>query len=65
MKSNDCGNKENTAVLYGGLQYDMETTVMTEESKKYDLSNLLAMRASSGSRFFRLATSSTEMLLIE
>ena len=43
MKSNAIGCKDNTAVLYGGLQYDVETTAMAEESKKYDLSNLLAI----------------------
>ena len=68
MKSNDCGNKENTAVLYGGLQYDMETTVMTEESKKYDLSNLLAMRgeiARGDSIFHELQGTKEEILKIE
>ena len=44
MKSNAIGCKDDTAVLYGGLQYDVETTAMAEESKKYDLSNLLAIR---------------------
>jgi hypothetical protein len=44
MKSANNANEANTAVLYGGLQYDLEATVMAEESMKYDLSNLLAMR---------------------
>lgn len=68
MKSNDSGCRENTAVLYGGLQYDMETTVMTEESKKYDLSNLLAMRgeiARGDSIFHELQGTKEEILKIE
>ena len=68
MKSNDSGSRENTAVLYGGLQYDMETTAMTEESKKYDLSNLLAMRreiARGDSTFHDLQGTKEEILKIE
>ena len=68
MKSNDSGCRENTAVLYGGLQYDMETTAMTEESKKYDLSNLLAMRgviARGDSIFHELQGTQEEILKIE
>lgn len=68
MKSNDSGNKENTAVLYGGLQYDVETTAMAEESKKYDLSNLLAMRgeiARGDSIFHDLQGTKEEILKIE
>ena len=39
-------NKFNTtsAVLYGGLQYDLELSVMAENAKKYDLSSLMVMR---------------------
>ena len=44
MRSGGEDGKANTAVLYGGLQYDLETSAMAEESKKYDLSSLLAMR---------------------
>ena len=68
MKSNDSGSRENTAVLYGGLQYDMETTAMTEESKKYDLSNLLAMRreiARGDSIYHELQGTKEEILKIE
>ena len=36
-------NQAHTAVLYGGLKYDLEPTAMAEESKKYDLGNLMAM----------------------
>lgn len=68
MKSNDSGSRENTAVLYGGLQYDMETTAMTEESKKYDLSNLLVMRreiARGDSIYHELQGTKEEILKIE
>ena len=68
MKLNDSGSRENTAVLYGGLQYDMETTAMTEESKKYELSNLLAMRgviARGDSIFHELQGTQEEILKIE
>ena len=44
MKSERKGYKSNYAVLYGGLQYDLEDSAMVEEAKKYDLSNLLALR---------------------
>lgn len=44
MRSGGEDGKANTAVLYGGLQYDLETSAMAEESKKYDLSSLFAMR---------------------
>ena len=69
MKSNDSGSsRENTAVLYGGLQYDMETTAMTEESKRYDLSNLLVMRreiARGDSIYHELQGTKEEILKIE
>ena len=68
MKSNDSGCSEKSAVLYGGLQYDMETTAMTEESKKYDLSNLLAMRreiARGDSIYHELQGTKEEILKIE
>ena len=68
MKSNGIGCKSNTAVLYGGLLYDVETTAMAEESKKYDLSNLLAMRgeiARGDSVFHDLKGTKEEILKIE
>ena len=39
-------NKANatSAVLYGGLQYDLEPNVMAENAKQYDLSSLMVMR---------------------
>ncbi len=39
-------NKSNaaSAVLYGGLQYDLEPDVMAEKAKQYDLSSLMVMR---------------------
>lgn len=41
-------NKTNatSAVLYGGLQYDLEPNVMAENAKQYDLSSLMVMRGS-------------------
>lgn len=68
MKSNAFGCKDDTAVLYGGLQYDVETTAMAEESKKYDLSNLLAIRgeiARGDSIFHDLQGTKEEILKIE
>ena len=68
MKSNAIGCKDDTAVLYGGLQYDVETTAMAEESKKYDLFNLLAIRgdiARGDSIFHDLQGTKEEILKIE
>ena len=68
MKSANNANEANTAVLYGGLQYDLEATVMAEESMKYDLSNLLAMRVdiARGDSIFRdLQGTKEEILKIE
>lgn len=46
------------AVLYGGLQYDVDPLYMAMEAKKYDVTNLLAMRreivANGGSIFSEL-----------
>lgn len=36
-----------SAVLYGGLYYDMDLSVMDAESKKYDVSRLFALRGNS------------------
>ncbi len=36
------------AVLYGGLQYDVDAQEMAREAAKYDLSPLLAMRGAAG-----------------
>ena len=58
----------NTAVLYGGLQYDLEPSAMVEESKKYDLKDLLVMRgdiARGDSVFRELEGSREEVLKIE
>lgn len=68
MKSNAIGCKDDTAVLYGGLQYDVETTAMAEESKKYDLANLLVIRgeiARGDSIFYDLQGTKEEILKIE
>lgn len=61
-------NRVHTAVLYGGLQYDMEPTAMIEEAKKYDLSNLLAVRGDvvRGDSIFReLRGSKEEVIKVE
>ena len=62
------GYKSNTAVLYGGLQYYLEDSAMVEEAKKYDLSNLLALRgeiARGDSEFHELQGTKEEILKIE
>ncbi len=68
MNSRNNGSKANTAVLYGGLQYDLEDAAMVEEAKKYDLSNLLALRGEitrSDSIFYDLQGTKAEILEIE
>ena len=68
MKSKSKGYESNTAVLYGGLQYDLEDSAMVEEAKKYDLSNLLALRGdiARGDSIFRdLQGTKEEILKIE
>ena len=68
MKSRSRGYKSNTAVLYGGLQYDLEDAAMVEEAKKYDLSDLLAWRgeiARGDSIFHYLQGTKEEILKIE
>ena len=68
MKSESKGYKSNSAVLYGGLQYDLEDSAMVEEAKKYDLSNLLTLRgeiARGDSVFHNLQGTKEEILKIE
>ena len=68
MKSESKGYKSNSAVLYGGLQYDLEDSAMVEEAKKYDLSNLLALRGEivrGDSVFHDLQGTKEEILKIE
>ena len=68
MKSKSNNSKENTAVLYGGLQYELEDSAMAEEAKKYELSNLLALRgeiARGDSVFHDLQGTKEEILKIE
>ena len=36
--------KPTSAILYGGLQYNLEPDVMAENAKQYDLSSLMVMR---------------------
>ena len=60
--------QEHTAVLYGGLQYDLDATVMAEESKKYDLGNLITMRGNivrGDSVFHELNGAKEEVVKIE
>ena len=57
-----------SAVLYGGLQYDLQPTAMIEEAKKYELPDLLVMRGDMlrGDSIFReLPGSKQEILQIE
>lgn len=57
-----------SAVLYGGLQYDLLPTAMIEEAKKYELPDLLVMRGDMlrGDSVFReLPGSKQEILQIE
>lgn len=68
MKSRSRGYKSNTAVLYGGLQYDLEDAAMVEEAKKYDLSDLLSLRGEitrGDSIFHDLQGTKEEILKIE
>ena len=57
-----------SAVLYGGLQYDLQPTAMAEEAKKYDLTDLLVMRGDmvrGDSVFWELPGSKLEIMQIE
>ena len=57
-----------SAVLYGGLQYDIQPTAMIEEAKKYDLTDLLVMRGDmvrGDSVFCELPGSKQEIMQIE
>lgn len=68
MKSKSSDSKDNIAILYGGLQYDLDDSAMVEEAKKYDLSNLLALRgeiARGDSVFHDLQGTKEEILKIE
>lgn len=60
--------KPKSAVLYGGLQYDLQPTAMVEEAKKYELSDLLVMRgdiARGDSVFRELPGTKQEIIKIE
>lgn len=57
-----------SAVLYGGLQYDLDPKLMAQESRQYDLSSLLVMRgevARGDSVFCELPGSKDEIAKIE
>lgn len=56
------------AVLYGGLQYDVDAGIMAAEAKRYDLSQMLASRGNDmrgDSIFYELPWSKTEIDTIE
>lgn len=60
--------KPHSAVLYGGLQYDLQPTDMNELAKKYDLPDLLMMRgemARGDSIFRELPGSRQEVMQID
>lgn len=60
-------SKPQSAVLYGGLKYDLQPTDMVEEAKKYDLKDLMVMRgdmARGDSIFCELPGSKQEILQI-
>ena len=44
IKAKQKVNTAHTAVLYGGLQYDLEASAMTAEAKKYELPDWLVLR---------------------
>lgn len=44
MRHEKSGERTKSAVLYGGLQYDVETRTMASNSSKYNLAPLMAMR---------------------
>ena len=57
-----------SAVLYGGLQYDLQPATMVAEAKKYDLTDLLVMRGDmvrGDSIYHELAGSKQEIIQIE
>lgn len=43
-KQNSDKSGASSAILYGGLQYDLKPEVMAENAKQYDLSSLMVMR---------------------
>lgn len=60
--------KPQTAVLYGGLQYDLQPTAMVEEAQKYELPDLLVMRGDvvrGDSVFHELSGSKEEIIKID
>lgn len=68
LKKNKSDKLKNnaSAVLYGGLQYDLEPSQMAENSKLYDVSDLMAVRGNSdavrgNSDFKELAGSGPEV----
>lgn len=68
MKAKRESAEEHTAVLYGGLQYDMELSAMTEEASRYDLSDFLPTRGDivrGDSVFGELLGSKEEVMKIE
>lgn len=68
MKAKRKVNTVHTAVLYGGLQYDLEASAMAAEAKKYELPDWLVLRgdiARGDSVFHDLQGSRDEIAKIE
>lgn len=68
MKAKQKVNTAHTAVLYGGLQYDLEASAMAAEAKKYELPDWLVLRgdiARGDSVFHDLQGSRDEIAKIE
>lgn len=68
MKAKQKVNTAHTAVLYGGLQYDLEASAMAAEAKKYELPDWLVLRGdiARGDSIFRdLQGSKDEIAKIE
>lgn len=61
--------KPQSAILYGGLQYDLQPTAMVQQAQKYELSDYLVMRGDDMARgdsiFRELPGSREEIIKIE
>lgn len=56
-----------SAVLYGGLQYDLQAETMVAQAKQYDVSNLLVMRGADvrGDSLYPLPGTRVEVMAID
>ena len=56
-----------SAVLYGGLQYDLQAETMVAQAKQYDVSNLLVMRGADvrGDSLYPLPGTCVEVMAID